>query len=199
MCIVFFFFFQAEDGIRDHCVTGVDVCSSDLVEGEHAREDLYLYRTEAVPIAQEMLQILDDVTDTQQQLLQRDLGEGTEGLGSARWQTVVGSILALLVGIVLAGLFRAQIVGPVSRLTGVAERVGAGDLAARATVESGDEIGVLAESFNRMTRQLGQTLTDLEERRAEVQTAADALGRQNAYLEALHDTTLGVMDRLDLA
>ena len=26
-----FFFFQAEDGIRDHCVTGVqDVCSSDL-------------------------------------------------------------------------------------------------------------------------------------------------------------------------
>ena len=26
-----YFFFQAEDGIRDHCVTGVqDVCSSDL-------------------------------------------------------------------------------------------------------------------------------------------------------------------------
>jgi signal transduction histidine kinase/DNA-binding response OmpR family regulator/CHASE3 domain sensor protein len=169
------------------------------VVGEHAREDLYIYRTEAVPIAQEMLQILDDVTSTQQQLLQRDLGEGTEGLGNARWQTAVGSILALLVGIVLAGLFRAQIVGPVSRLTGVAERVGAGDLVARATVESGDEIGVLAESFNRMTRQLGQTLTDLEERRAEVQTAADALGRQNAYLEALHDTTLGVMDRLDLS
>src|SRR5947207_9949015 len=24
------FFFQAEDGIRDHCVTGADVCSSDL-------------------------------------------------------------------------------------------------------------------------------------------------------------------------
>src|SRR5260221_3664884 len=29
--LVFFFFFQAEDGIRDHCVTGSsDVCSSDL-------------------------------------------------------------------------------------------------------------------------------------------------------------------------
>src|SRR5947207_9584573 len=26
----FFFFFQAEDGIRDHCVTGVQMCSSDL-------------------------------------------------------------------------------------------------------------------------------------------------------------------------
>src|SRR5256885_7836399 len=31
--VVFFFFFQAEDGIRDYKVTGVDVCSSDL-EGQ---------------------------------------------------------------------------------------------------------------------------------------------------------------------
>src|SRR5256885_6810682 len=28
--IIFFFFFQAEDGIRDYKVTGVHVCSSDL-------------------------------------------------------------------------------------------------------------------------------------------------------------------------
>src|SRR5437588_10578437 len=26
-CCVFFFFFQAEDGIRDHCVTGVQTCA----------------------------------------------------------------------------------------------------------------------------------------------------------------------------
>ncbi len=84
-------------------------------------------------------------------------------------------------------------------MTGVAEQIRAGDLAARAAVESGDEIGELAETFNRMTVQLGQTLTDLEQRRAEVHTAAEALRRQNAYLEALHETTLGVMDRLDLS
>ena len=27
MCSVFVFFFQAEDGIRDHCVTGVQTCA----------------------------------------------------------------------------------------------------------------------------------------------------------------------------
>src|SRR5260221_14530773 len=26
-CFTFFFFFQAEDGIRDHCVTGVQTCA----------------------------------------------------------------------------------------------------------------------------------------------------------------------------
>src|SRR2546427_3434276 len=32
--VMLFFFFQAEDGIRDLTVTGSDVCSSDLVAGE---------------------------------------------------------------------------------------------------------------------------------------------------------------------
>ena len=27
VCGFFFFFFQAEDGIRDHCVTGVQTCA----------------------------------------------------------------------------------------------------------------------------------------------------------------------------
>src|SRR5947207_8156495 len=26
-CLFYFFFFQAEDGIRDHCVTGVQTCA----------------------------------------------------------------------------------------------------------------------------------------------------------------------------
>ena len=29
-----FFFFQAEDGIRDHCVTGVQTCALPILEAE---------------------------------------------------------------------------------------------------------------------------------------------------------------------
>ena len=32
---VFFFFFQAEDGIRDHCVTGVQTCALLLCIEDH--------------------------------------------------------------------------------------------------------------------------------------------------------------------
>ena len=42
------FFFQAEDGIRDHCVTGFRVCSSDLWGDDHAshvdRHDLVVLK-----------------------------------------------------------------------------------------------------------------------------------------------------------
>src|SRR5438034_10974489 len=32
VCFFFFFFFQAEDGIRDHCVTGVQTCALPIWE-----------------------------------------------------------------------------------------------------------------------------------------------------------------------
>src|SRR5438034_2043723 len=31
---IVFFFFQAEDGIRDHCVTGVQTCALPIYEGD---------------------------------------------------------------------------------------------------------------------------------------------------------------------
>src|SRR5947207_8964299 len=36
----FFFFFQAEDGIRDHCVTGVQTCALPISRGSAARPRL---------------------------------------------------------------------------------------------------------------------------------------------------------------
>src|SRR5437588_5881184 len=33
VCVFIFFFFQAEDGIRDHCVTGVQTCALPIFEG----------------------------------------------------------------------------------------------------------------------------------------------------------------------
>src|SRR5437588_5895327 len=32
-CLLVFFFFQAEDGIRDHCVTGVQTCALPISTG----------------------------------------------------------------------------------------------------------------------------------------------------------------------
>src|SRR6266511_3108631 len=115
----------------------------EAVRGEHAREDLFLFRTQAVPLAETTLQLLDELTAAEQQLLQADLTEGREQLAIAQWQTAVSGTAALLLGLGLAFIFRENIAGPIRRLTAVAERIGAGDLAAQAPVESGDEIGTL--------------------------------------------------------
>ena len=168
------------------------------VEGERAREDLYLFRTQAVPIAEKMLQLLSSMTVEQQSFLQTELNEGRERLVSVQTQIALAGVAALLLGLGLAFVLRRNIVGPVQRLTRVAEQVGSGDLSSRATIESNDEIGTLAETFNGMTTQLKESLDDLDRRRLEQQASAEKLRHQNEYLAALHETTLGLISRLQL-
>jgi len=168
------------------------------VEGDHAREDLFLFRTEAVPLAKAMLRLLDSLTADQQTLLQSDLKAGREQLAATQRQILIGGLAALLLGVGLTFVFRENIGGPIRRLTRVAEQIQRGNLATTAMIESGDETGVLAETFNRMTLQLRQTLEDLEQRRSDLQVAAATLQQQNKYLAALHSTTLDVVNQLHL-
>ena len=72
--------------------------------------------------------------------------------------TMAAMILATLAAFVMAQ-FLTQ---PIVHLTEVAQNVTAGNLWAEAKVETADETGMLATTFNGMTAQLRQTLQDLE-------------------------------------
>ena len=139
------------------------------LEGERAREDLYLFRTQALPLADEMQLLLNEMTDDQQNQLTEDLATGRRDLTQTNAIILGGGIFALLVGIGMAYVTRETIAGPVVRLTNVAERIRRGDLDAQARVESRDEVGVLATTFNNMTTQLRMTLQQVrkEKRRAD--------------------------------
>ena len=64
--------------------------------------------------------------------------------------------LGLLVAVLASLWFAARVTRPVVSLAEAARRVAAGDLSAKVDVESSDELGELAASFNRMTEDLLQ-------------------------------------------
>ncbi|MEW5956647.1 MAG: GAF domain-containing protein [Chloroflexota bacterium] len=72
---------------------------------------------------------------------------------------------ALIVALITAAAFGSAhlVSSPIVRLTATARQVAAGDLTAQVAVESGGEIGQLAESFNRMTQQLRNLIGSLED------------------------------------
>ena len=85
-------------------------------------------------------------------------------------QTRLAIILAVAVTfivVVVAILLARLLTGPIVRLDAVAARVAQGDLDSRAEVESDDEIGSLATTFNFMTGRLQETLAGLEQRVAD--------------------------------
>ena len=107
---------------------------------------------------------------------------------------VIGLTVVAVMAVVIY-LAARRIARPILAITDTATAVTAGDLTREAPVTTDDEVGELAISFNTMTGQLRETLEGLEQR---VEERTQELHEQNTELEALHDTTLGVMDRLDL-
>jgi two-component system, NtrC family, nitrogen regulation sensor histidine kinase NtrY len=68
---------------------------------------------------------------------------------------LVGGV-GILVAVLASLWFAARVTRPVVSLADAARRVAAGDLGAKVEVESSDELGELAASFNRMTEDLVQ-------------------------------------------
>ncbi len=132
------------------------------IEGERTVEDLYLFRTEAEPLAETMVMLLGQMTIAQQSYLQADLDRSKVGLTRVQYQILLGGLLALALGIGMALFFRRTIADPVKRLEQTAGRIGVGDLDVQAQVSSADEIGSLAQAFNAMTGRLRQTIGSLE-------------------------------------
>jgi signal transduction histidine kinase len=164
------------------------------VEGEQAYADLYLFRTESVAQADEMMALLDTITTEERQLLETDLRIGRQGLSRAQFSIAFVGVLALLMAIGLAVFFRESIVGSLKRLTKTAEKIAHGDLEAVAVVESADEIGQLAVSFNSMTTRLRDTIGNLEQQTKSAKAASHAKSRFLANMShELHTPLNGIL------
>lgn len=104
--------------------------------------------------------------------------------------------LGSLVAAVLLAIFITQYLAtPIAHLTRIAEEVTSGNLNVTAKVETEDEIGALAESFNRMTIQLRDSLTNLERRVAE-RTADLEIARQQSDRRASQLLAAGEISKI---
>ena len=134
---------------------------SDLVTVDVKGLDTYIsfYPIEAngysialvAPVSELQGEILDANTRTQQQYR------------SALQAATILLIVLLLLSVMISSGVGRIIAAPIQRLTQVASQIAVGDLDARATVTTSDEIGTLAHAFNTMTARLRETLDNLEQ------------------------------------
>ncbi|HWG96216.1 MAG TPA: MCP four helix bundle domain-containing protein, partial [Nitrospira sp.] len=104
--------------------------------------------------------------------------------------TIVGVGLGLMLGWVIS-----QMIGrSLAHLGKVVSKLERGDLTARAAVESKDEVGQLAQSFNKMGEQLEHTVKNQEQviasKVAEVKGITDAIDKSQAAIEFNMDGTI---------
>jgi signal transduction histidine kinase len=112
-------------------------------------------------------------------------------LASMRRALVLGALAAALLAFVL-GLFLARTISrPLRELTGATQRMAAGELGIQVPVRTGDEVGELAASFNRMSIDLAQATQSRRQLTADIaHDLRTPLSVILGYTEALSDGKL---------
>lgn len=117
--------------------------------------------------------------------------------------SVIGSTILLLIGGLLISRWMGNTLAkPLMQLTETASRLSMGDLNSEAVIQTRDEIGVLARTFNTMAARLREIIASLEQRVAE-RTAdleqANAQNRKRAdQLQAVSEVARAVSTEVNL-
>jgi two-component system, NtrC family, sensor kinase len=120
--------------------------------------------------------------------VEEPLSEAFAPLESAIWRTALLLAAFLLLAIATSVLLARRLVRPIESIQTAAARIGSGALDQRIEVAANDELGALAEEFNRMATQLQESYSSLEqkveERTLELETALSELDEKSRELEA---------------
>ena len=157
---------DAERGLRLRVVVPVNRLS-----GETAL--LQLVQPVAADLARDAETVQGIYRDYQELSLSREGLKRLYGLS-----LTLALLLALLSALMLAILFSERLSAPLSVLAAGTRAVAQGDFSQRHPVRSHDELGILTESFNAMTRQLAEARGDLLRNQEQLEAA-------KAYLESI--------------
>jgi signal transduction histidine kinase len=109
--------------------------------------------------------------------VEEPLSEAFAPLESAIWRTVLLLIAFLILAIATSVLLARRLVRPIESIQAAAAKIGSGALDQRIEIERNDELGALADEFNRMAAQLQESYSSLEQKVAErTRELAKALG-----------------------
>ena len=114
----------------------------------------------------------------------------TENVQAAIRDTILRSVFVslavIVVGILISFLLSNGITRPIRKLTAAVEIMGKGDLSHTVEVETKDEVGILARSFNKMAQDLKTYIEDLRRTTAEKERVEKELeigrGIQQSFL-----------------
>jgi signal transduction histidine kinase len=119
--------------------------------------------------------------------VEEPLSEAFAPIEAAIWRTALLLVAFLLLAVATGILLARRLVRPIESIQAAATKIGSGALDQRIEIASNDELGALAEEFNRMAARLQESYASLEqkvqERTRELATALGELDEKSRELE----------------
>lgn len=127
--------------------------------------------------------VLDDAQRPLSARVDASVGRATRAVDTARLLLVIVPLVGLALTIATISQLDQFIVKRLSDLTDTARQIAAGNLDQSAVVDSNDEIGILAETFNTMTARLRELLNRFEKRSQQLETIVGVSQRLSGILD----------------
>ena len=155
----------------------VEALRQALASGDKARtsalvKDLYVAID---PLSRE----LDKLIQLQLDEAQREFKASTERYEGILWRSVLGGVLAVLVGVGMAWWIVLSITGPLRRAVAVAEAIAAGDLTQRFDAEGNNELAQLLKAMRAMQQKLAEVVTAIQHGADSVASASSQISQGN--------------------
>ncbi len=164
-----------------------------LQEGKQA-EALAAMKGEGSAKFSASIEAINDLVETKTKIAQQKYEGSVQTFMETRNVMLVASAVGILLGLIFGWLLAKFIAKNLANVLNAAEKLGQGDLEARASVVARDEVGQLGDAFNKMGEQLARTLKNQQEEIAakvsEVKGVTDAIGKAQAVIEFNLDGTI---------
>ncbi|MGB3514708.1 MAG: ATP-binding protein [Microcoleaceae cyanobacterium] len=105
-------------------------------------------------------------------------------IAAVRNQGLMVAVVAATAGTFMALLISRSITEPLKEMTTATQRLASGDLTQKIDIHTGDELAVLAESFNRMSYRLQEVIRSLKQRAEDLRKSE---AKNRALLDAIPD------------
>ena len=148
----------------------------DLVLGENIT-----FGERSYSLVRGKLQVSDDLLSVFAVVLSSDYVVQTSAINRNLYVIIfsAATIVVILLGFIIA----RRIINPLSSLVQTSQAISGGDLTRRTGIQSRDEIGTLASTFDEMTVRLQQRTLDLEKANRNLEIANQDLEKANRNLE----------------
>lgn len=144
-----------------------------LLDENHPNEASELFENEAEPKSRMLEKIIVFLADDAQQEVKDAIQNMDVYVDKAIMSGIYLTILSVLFAMGIGLLISRSISGPLQKLSSGAEAIGRGNYETKVDVNSNDELGSLAESFNQMAKDLKIKITTIDNLNKELTESND--------------------------
>lgn len=143
-------------------------------------------------------ELLTDTVESTKKEFEESLYKLDKDFTNARYLLIVSIIICSLIAFILVTILTGILIKPILSLTKTAEKITDGDLNAITEVKGSDEVGILADTFNKMILSIKHYQSNLEDivkkRTLQLSEAMDDLKVANKELIETRDALWGEME-----